>query len=196
MRVISGRYRGRRLKGPKGMGLRPTGDRLKEALFNILQPRIPGAVMLDAFSGTGAIGIEALSRGAGKVVFIDRDLPANRLIQQNLEICGIEADFLIVREDVFTALRSFARRGFKADIIFFDPPYDFKPYHDLLKIVFVQGLVSTDACVVIEHNSHAVLPESDEGFERIRVVRQGDKCLSIYRTQEAKTGIEVSCEED
>ena len=85
MRVISGKYRGRRLKGPRGMDLRPTGDRLKETLFNILKPRISGAVVLDVFSGTGSVGIEALSRGAGRVVFVERDPAAKSLIQQNLQ---------------------------------------------------------------------------------------------------------------
>jgi len=184
MRVISGKYGGRRLKGPKGMDLRPTGDRLKETLFNILKPRISGAVVLDIFSGTGAIGIEALSRGAGSVVFIDRDPSANKLIKLNLETCGVEEKFSIIREDAFTALRSLARQGFGADIIFFDPPYDWNPYPDLLKLAFKPALISADACVVIEHRRNAVLPESGEGYLRYRVVRQGDACLSLYRWQE------------
>jgi 16S rRNA (guanine966-N2)-methyltransferase len=181
MRVISGKYRGRQLKGPKGMELRPTGDRLKETLFNILKTRISGAAMLDVFSGTGAIGIEALSRGAGRVVFIDRDSSAHKLIQRNLEICGIEDNFSIISEDAFTALRSLARRQFKADIIFFDPPYDWDPYPDLLKLAFKPGMVSSDPCVVIEHSRRAVLPESGEGYRRYRVVRHGDNCLSLYQ---------------
>ena len=181
MRVISGRYRGRRLKGPKGMDLRPTGDRLKETLFNILKPRISGAVVLDIFSGTGAIGIEALSRGADRVVFVERDPAAIDLIRQNLQTCGIENDFLIIREDVFTTLRSLARQDFKSDIIFFDPPYDWKHYTDLLKLAFKPELMSPDACVVIEHTRKATLPESGDRYSRYRIVRQGDNCLSFYR---------------
>lgn len=181
MRVISGKYRGRRLKGPKGRDLRPTGDRLKETLFNILSPGISGAVVLDIFSGTGAIGIEALSRGAGRVVFVERNPAANSLIRHNLQICGIEDDFLIIREDVFTTLRSLVRRGFRADIVFFDPPYDWKYYTDLLNLAFNPGLVSSRACVVIEHGRKIALPESGDGYSRYRIVRQGDTCLSFYK---------------
>jgi 16S rRNA (guanine966-N2)-methyltransferase len=181
MRVISGKYRGRRLKGPKGTELRPTGDRLKETLFNILKPQISGAVVLDVFSGTGAIGIEAISRGADRTVFIERDPSANALIQRNLEICGIEDGFSIIRQDAFAALRSLARQEFRADIIYLDPPYDWKPYSDLLKLAFKPELVSRHACVVIEHSRKAVLPETGEEYRRYRVVRHGDKCLSFYQ---------------
>jgi 16S rRNA (guanine(966)-N(2))-methyltransferase RsmD len=181
MRVISGRYRGRRLKGPKGATLRPTGDRLKETLFNILSPRIHGAVVFDIFSGTGAIGIEALSRGAGRAVFVDRDPAAGSLMRQNLELCAAEDEFLIIQEDVFTTLRSLARQGVRADIIFFDPPYDWKHYPDLLKLAFNPGIASAGTCVVIEHGRKAVLPESGDGYSRYRVVRQGDNCLSFYK---------------
>lgn len=181
MRVISGRYRGRRLKGPEGMELRPTGDRLKETLFNILKPRIAGAVLYDIFSGTGSIGIEALSRGAGKVVFIDRDPAANRLIRRNLQTCGIEDGFSVIRDDVFTTLRSLARQGARADIIFFDPPYDWEYYADLLKLAFNPELASPDICVIIEHGRKAVLPESGDEYIRYRTVRQGDNCLSFYK---------------
>jgi 16S rRNA (guanine966-N2)-methyltransferase len=181
MRVISGKYRGRRLKGPKGTDLRPTGDRLKETLFNILKPQISGAVVLDVFSGTGAIGIEALSRGADRTVFIERDPSANALIRRNLEICGIEDDFSIIRQDAFKALRSLARQEFSVDIIYFDPPYDWEPYPDLLKLAFKLVPASRHACVVIEHRRNAVLPESGEEYRRYRLVRQGDKCLSFYQ---------------
>ncbi len=174
-------YRGRRLKGPKGMEIRPTGDRLKETLFNILNPRISGAVVFDVFSGTGGIGIEALSRGAGRVVFIERDPAANRLIRQNLQICEVEEDFLIIQEDVFTTLRSLARQGIRADIIFFDPPYNWEHYADLLQLAFKPELMSSHASVIVEHGRKADLPESGEGYRLYRTVRQGDNCLSFYR---------------
>ena len=130
MRVISGKYRGRRLKGPSGTELRPTGDRLKESLFNILRPNIAGGIVIDTFGGTGAIGIEALSRGAKESVFIESDAAGCRLIRKNLELCGIQTGYRILQEDVFASLRSLARHGFKANIAFFDPPYNWKPYGD------------------------------------------------------------------
>ncbi len=166
------------------MDLRPTGDRLKETLFNILNPRISGATVFDIFSGTGAIGIEALSRGAGRVVFVERDPDADMLIRQNLQTCGAEENFLVIRDDVFKTLRSLPRMGMAADIIFFDPPYDWKHYTDLLELVFKPGLALSHTCVVIEHGRKAVLPESGEGYGRYRTVRQGDNCLSFYKKQE------------
>jgi 16S rRNA (guanine966-N2)-methyltransferase len=180
MRLISGTMKGRRLKGPAGTDLRPTADRLKESLFNIIGPCIDGASVLDAFGGTGAIGIEALSRGAREVVFIECAEAGARLILENLRHCGIEKGYTIVKLDVFTALRSLARQGFRANIVFFDPPYDWKPYADLLNIVFQKHLLSSPFRVVIEHHRKAVLPESGEGYRRSRIVRQGDHCLSFF----------------
>jgi 16S rRNA (guanine966-N2)-methyltransferase len=180
MRVISGKFRGRKLKGPDGLELRPTGDRLKESLFNILGAGIAGATVVDAFGGTGAIGIEALSRSAGETVFIESAETAVRLIRKNLKLCGIEKGYRIMEQDVFMALRSLARQGFKANIVFFDPPYDWKPYADLLEIVFVRGLIAHPSRVVIEHYRKALLPDSGVGYRRSRIVSQGDHCLSFY----------------
>ncbi len=162
------------------MDLRPTGDRLKETLFNILGLNIAGAMVLDVFGGTGAIGIEALSRGASAAVFIESAATSQRLIRKNLELCGIEAGYRILQQDVFTALRFLAREGFKANIVFFDPPYNWKPYSDLLDLVFGRGLLSQPSRVVIEHYRKADLPESGDGYRRSRIVRQGDHCLSFY----------------
>jgi len=193
MRVISGKYRGRRLKGPVGADVRPTGDRLKETLFNVLGQSVAGAITLDVFGGAGAIGIEALSRGAREAVFIESADAGCRLIRHNLELCGIKTGYRIVQQDVFMALRFLARQGFKANIVFFDPPYDWKPYRDLLEITFSRGLVAEFSRVVIEHHRRAALPESSEGYRRSRVLRQGDHCLSFYegdRSQETEDRIE------
>src|SRR5512138_446517 len=105
MRVIAGRYKGRRLKAPTWDGLRPTSDKLRETLFNILAPRIAGARVLDGYAGTGAVGIEALSRGAGHVTFVETDRRATALIAENLKGCGIEADYTIERGDVPAVLQ-------------------------------------------------------------------------------------------
>jgi 16S rRNA (guanine966-N2)-methyltransferase len=186
MRVISGKFKGRRLKGPKETGLRPTGDRLKETLFNILGPGVADTIVLDVFAGAGAIGIEAISRGAGEVVFIENGAEGRRLIRENLERCGVERSYLIIEQDVFMALRALARRQFKADIVFFDPPYDWKPYRDLLDILFKKGLVTGSSCIVIEHHRKADLPETADEYIRSRVVRQGDHCLSFYEARSRK----------
>jgi 16S rRNA (guanine966-N2)-methyltransferase len=181
MRVISGKYRGRRLRGPEGLELRPTGDKLKETLFNVLGTQVSGSVVLDVFGGSGAIGIEALSRGARQVVFIEIAPAAVRLIRHNLGLCGIKSGFRVLQKDVFAALRSLGREDFKANIVFFDPPYDFEPYRDLLDITFGRNLLTQPSQVVIEHHRKAELPESGEGYQRSRVIRHGDHVLSLYQ---------------
>jgi 16S rRNA (guanine966-N2)-methyltransferase len=172
------------LRGPEGLEVRPTGDRLKESLFDILGQRIAGAVVLDVFGGTGAIGIEALSRGAREVAFIESSVAGHRLILQNLELCRIESGYRILKEDVFAALRFLARNGFRAKIAFFDPPYNWKPYQDLLEITFNRELLSSNGLAVIEHHRKAILPEFGEGYRRSRIVRHGDHCLSFYTKPE------------
>lgn len=180
MRVISGKYKGRKLKEPDDWDIRPTGDRLKETLFNILGPDIAGAVILDVFGGTGAIGIEALSRGAREVAFIENSSAAHRLILRNLQLCRIEGGYRIRQQEVFMALRLLSREGFSADIAFFDPPYNWKPYEDLLVITFERQLLQRNGRAVIEHHRKVHLPEAGKTYRRSRVVRQGDHCLSFY----------------
>jgi 16S rRNA (guanine966-N2)-methyltransferase len=186
MRIISGKMRGRTLNGPRGLELRPTGDRLKETLFNILGQRIGGSVFLDVFAGTGSIGIEALSRGAGEVLFIENSPEAVRLIRKNLEICGIRSGYRLVAQDVFATLRQLGRQDFHADIVFFDPPYIFTPYPDLLDIIFRMGIISGNALCIIEHHAKADVPESGTGYERFRTVKQGDKRLSFFSSRDSQ----------
>src|ERR687884_143123 len=122
MRVIAGRYKGRRLDAPDWEGLRPTSDKLRETLFNILAPRIEGARVLDGYAGTGAVGIEALSRGASHVTFVERDRRAQALVAENLAACGITDRYVIIRASVARALDGL--RAARFEIMFFDPPYD------------------------------------------------------------------------
>src|ERR671927_514397 len=133
MRVIAGRYKGRRLKTPTWEGLRPTSDKLRETLFNILMPRIEGARVLDGYAGTGAIGIEALSRGAAHVTFIERDRRASALIASNLAHCGLEGGYVIIRASLAGALdRLRAAPVFVPfDIVLLDPPYTQMPEHTI-----------------------------------------------------------------
>jgi 16S rRNA (guanine966-N2)-methyltransferase len=180
MRVIAGTLRGRRLTAPRGLDIRPTGDRLKETLFNILRPRIDGARFLDAFSGTGAIGIEALSRGATSVVFIDSNESGCRALRRNLEHCGISGGFRLLKDDIFTALRRLVREGECFDILFLDPPYDWGPHGDLLEEMVRSGLASAGSLIVIEHHRRAPLPDQGPGYRRTRKATQGDHCLSFY----------------
>ncbi len=181
MRIISGEYKGRRLLGPRGVELRPTSDRLKETLFNIIGPGIAGSILLDVFAGTGAIGLEALSRHAREAVFIESDREAVRLVRRNVEHCGITSGYRILQGDVFTSFRELAREGFTADIAFLDPPYNWGPYEDLISTLSRTRIVRAGSLVVVEHHRKAALPESGPGFRRTRVVKQSDKCLSFYQ---------------
>ena len=122
MRIIAGRLKGRRLKAPAWDGLRPTSDKLRETLFNILAPRIDGARVLDGYAGTGAVGIEAISRGAAHVTFVEQDRRAVALIEENLRACGVEGGYTIHRGDVATVLPGLGANAF--DLILLDPPYD------------------------------------------------------------------------
>lgn len=180
MRVISGRYRGRRLRGPRGTDLRPTGDRLKETLFDILATALEGSVFVDGFSGTGAIGIEALSRRAREVVFIERSREGASLIRENLDLCGIEDGFRLLTQDIFPALRSLGREGFLADVVYLDPPYRWQPYQDLLDTVVAVSIVGASSRVILEHHRKASVPEEGKAYYLTRRVRQGDNCLSFY----------------
>jgi 16S rRNA (guanine966-N2)-methyltransferase len=179
MRVITGKFKGRRLQGPGELHIRPTGDRLKESLFDILGDRVCGSAFLDVFAGTGAVGIEALSRGAREVIFVETDSRCCRLIRQNLELCGASGGRIMARE-AFSALRALARSDFRPDLAFLDPPYDFEPYADLLDILFSMRLAGVACLVIIEHSRRTLLPDSGTGFARGRQVRQGDKALSFY----------------
>ena len=180
MRVISGLYKGRKLRGPHGFDLRPTGDRLKETLFNILGPGLPGSVFVDAFSGTGSIGIEALSRGARDVVFIESGKESTLLIRRNLELCGITAGFRLLSQDVFSALRSLGRMGFSADTVYLDPPYHWQPYQDLIETVVAVSIVGLSSRVILEHHRKSSVPEAGIGYRLTRRIRQGDNCLSFF----------------
>jgi 16S rRNA (guanine966-N2)-methyltransferase len=181
MRIISGKFRGRKLQGPRGLDLRPTSDRLKQTLYDIMAAAVPGATILDVFAGTGAIGLEGLSRGARETVFIDSSRDAARLIRHNLDSCGIASGYRILLGDVFSSLRTLAREDFRADIIFLDPPYNWGPYGDLVEILFRTGIAFDESRVVVEHHRKVPLPEEGKGFRRVRTVQQSDKCLSFYQ---------------
>jgi 16S rRNA (guanine(966)-N(2))-methyltransferase RsmD len=184
VRIISGKYRGRKLKSPPSLKTRPTSDRLRETLFNILAPRIEGARFLDLCAGSGAVGIEALSRGAAHVTFVDRSRKMYALIESNL-------DLLEVRDEEFDAASKeaseFLRRRVKTaeepfDVIFFDPPYA-TDCEEILDYIgeHAAALLVEDGVVVVEHNKKKDLPGEFGGWRRYRVLKQGDSSLSFYR---------------
>jgi len=182
MRVIAGSLKGRRLLAPTWEGLRPTSDKLRETLFNIVAPRIAGARVFDGFAGTGAVGIEALSRGAAHATFVERDPRAAALIEENLAHCGIADGYAIIRASVDAALERLRDRDAAArfDIVFLDPPYDADPSGALAA---AGALVANGGVVVLEHARKRPTPPTAGRLVRIRDVIAGDSALTFYACQ-------------
>ncbi|HUR35202.1 MAG TPA: 16S rRNA (guanine(966)-N(2))-methyltransferase RsmD [Vicinamibacterales bacterium] len=182
LRVIAGHYKGRTLKAPTWDGLRPTSDRLRETLFNVLAPRIRGARVLDVYAGTGAVGIEALSRGATAVTFVDHDRRAQELIAWNLAHCGIADGYAIIRATASHALEQLrrGRSGATFDLVLLDPPYDHPAAEALAG---VDALVAPDGLVVLEHARRAPVPESIGRLTLTRDLVSGDSALALYACQ-------------
>ena len=179
MRIIAGALKGRRLDAPDWPGLRPTSDRLRETLFNVLAPRINGARFLDAYAGTGAVGIEALSRGAAHVTFVEQDRRAQALIQANLDRCGVGNRYAIIRAG-FTGAAMRSSDGF--DLLFLDPPYGASELSEALGTA--APLVGVDALLVVEHARRDAAPGQVSGLGLTRDLVQGDSVLSFYRSQQ------------
>jgi 16S rRNA (guanine966-N2)-methyltransferase len=169
MRVIGGEFRSRRLKSIPGLATRPTPDRLRETLFNILAPRIKGAVFVDAYAGTGAVGIEAISRGAARCVFVENGRQALETIRENLHALGIEGRANVVAGKVVTAIS-----GQQADIVFLDPPYE-------MTAEYADALEQISAPLAIAQHSVRFDPGDAHGqLRRVRILKQGDNALSFY----------------
>jgi len=185
MRVIAGKFRSRPLRSLGGLDVRPTSDRLRETLFNVLTAGNPcaleGSVWLDVFAGTGAVGIEALSRGAAMVYFVENSKPAAELVRLNLQSLGIAQGFQIVQQDSAQALAQLQRQQIQPDYIFLDPPYaQREAYQQTLEILGTSNL-SARALVIAEHEKKFDPGNSFEGLERTRKLVQGDAALSFYR---------------
>jgi 16S rRNA (guanine966-N2)-methyltransferase len=186
MRVIAGKFRSRPLHSLRGLDLRPTADRLRETLFNVLGAWNPagfdGKVWLDLFAGTGAVGIEALSRGASKVYFVESSSAAAALIRRNLDSLAVANGFEVLKEDVARALRKLEARSVTASFIFLDPPYRMeKAYGEVLQVLSQSSLLATDAVVVAEHDKRFDPGVSFAPLLRYRKLDQGDAVLSFYR---------------
>ena len=186
MRVIAGKFRSRQLKSLKGMALRPTSDRLRETLFNVIADRVEGSRFLDVFAGTGAVGIEALSRGAREAVFIENHAPAAALIEKNLESLGLRAEARVLAVDAARGLQRLAAEAAAErkdyDIAFLDPPYAaVEDYRRVLSFLGTSRLLAEDSLVIAEHQPKLELPETAGNLDRVRMLRQGDAALSFYR---------------
>ena len=180
MRVIAGQFRSRQLKSLKGLALRPTSDRLRETVFNVLAPLIVGARFLDVFAGTGAMGIEALSRGAVEAVFIESHTPAAALIKQNLASLGIKTGVSVMAMDAVRALDKLAAKpGGKFDLAYIDPPYaDAAQYSLVLEAVAKSPLFHPESRIAVEHRRAFELP-AVAGLTTVRRLEQGDAALTF-----------------
>ena len=182
MRVIGGTHRGRTLRSVGGLAVRPTSDRLRETLFNILAPTIQGSVFLDICAGSGAVGIEALSRGASEVTFIERARHACEIIESNLTTLGITSEVTTINRDAAVALKRLEQEARRFDVVFFDPPYESGIYDQVMEQLGSGHLLSAAALVVVEHRTKNP-PDPEYGRLRIcREVKQGESALAFYET--------------
>ena len=190
MRVVAGKFKGRRLKTIKGSEVRPTADRVKEALFRIFGEQVVEADFLDLCAGTGNIGLEALSQGAKSITLVDSNYHCIRIIESNLEMCGFDRkhpQVRLIHLDARKALARLGKREAKFDLIYFDPPYASKIHESCLRQIAEEGLLSPTGVLVIEHRK---VKEADWTESLIldelvlnRQKRYGDTMLSFYRRQ-------------
>jgi 16S rRNA (guanine966-N2)-methyltransferase len=186
MRIIAGKFRSRLLKSPKGRALRPTSDKLRETLFNVLGELVVDARFADVYAGTGAVGIEALSRGARETVFVEKHPPTAALIRKNLESLEIRKGVRVLALDALKALERLAEElastNARIDLLFIDPPYAEKEQYKIV-LTFLGGanLLAENAVVIAEHQRSLDLPETFGKLERVRVLHQGDAAMTFYR---------------
>ncbi|MDE0690294.1 MAG: 16S rRNA (guanine(966)-N(2))-methyltransferase RsmD [Candidatus Poribacteria bacterium] len=191
MRVIAGTFRGRRLAAPKGNRLvRPTADRVKESVFSILREQIVDANFLDLCAGTGSMGIEALSRGAKHVTFLERDPRCIEIIEKNLRTCGLliesHARYRLLRRDAIKGITSLCKRSSVFEIIYFDPPYGLdvaggsQLYTPCLSLLAESSLLCVGGILLVEHAKQYVVPDAVGSLRRSRQARYGDTVVSFY----------------
>jgi len=187
MRVIAGTYRSRVLKSLKGLALRPTSDRLRETLFNMLGSGISGSRFLDVFAGTGAVGIEALSRGATQATFIENHAPSAALIRKNLASLEISSAANVICADALKGLIAIKAAAHQYDYIFIDPPYAAtEDYSRVMKHVAASNILATGGIVIVEHRKTFNIAESFGSLKHVRLLRQGDAALSFYRCENSR----------
>lgn len=181
MRVISGTCKGRPLKAVPGMTTRPTTDKVKESLFNIVGPYFEGGQVLDLFSGSGSLGLEALSRGMERGVFVDKDAKAIQIIKTNIASCKMDNQAEVHRSDVLRALKALGKRNKKFDLIFMDPPYKIANIiPTLIGEIQDAELLEENGLIICEHGEELTLPEQIGGFSRFRTEKYGITVVSFF----------------
>ena len=180
MRVIAGEFRGRRLDRIEGMDIRPTSDKVKEALFSILGDTIIDSVFLDLFGGTGGIGIEALSRGAKHVVFIDANIKSIKVLKGNLDNLNIKDNAEVFHTDYTTAIGKLYKFKKQFDIIFIDPPYRAGMAQNALEAIDKNPILTQTGLIVVEHDSGEDMPQSIGRLNKYRIKKYGNTTLAFY----------------
>jgi 16S rRNA (guanine966-N2)-methyltransferase len=179
MRIIAGTCKGRRLKTPRWPGLRPTSDKLRETLFNIVSARVSDAGVLDVFAGSGAVGLEALSRGASRAVFVERDRRAVDLIEQNASLCGVRERCVIIRDAAEHAVQN-RIDGDPFDLVMLDPPYDFTAVAELIDAAVLH--LAPGGLLILEHAVRRPAPVVQAAVA-VRTVRSGDSALTLFEAR-------------
>lgn len=184
MRVIAGELGGRKLVSPKGLSTRPTSDRVKEALFNILGSIVLNKEVLDLFAGSGALGIEALSRGAARSTFVDKSVDSIKVINQNIETFGLKEVCEVYNLEALGALKTFASKKMDFDLIFIDPPYSQGLISPVLNLIGNYNLIRKEGVIIVEHSKKDLLDEEYGNIERFKDRQYGDTMLSFYQFKE------------
>lgn len=182
MRIVAGTHRGRPLAGPRGPGLRPTADRVRESLFNLLGQFFEGGEVLDLYAGTGALAFEALSRGMGRAVLVDQGAESARLVQQNARALGMEGAIELLRMPVERAVPRLAAEGRRFALVFADPPYAEEAVAEVARAVGEGRLLAEGGTLVVEHGRREVAPDTVAGLQRVDSRRFGDTGVSLYRS--------------
>lgn len=194
MRVIAGEHRGRRLAAVPGKGTRPTSDKVKESIFNMIGPYFDGGWALDLYAGTGGLGIEALSRGAERAVFVERDTKAFAVVKQNVTACRLENQAELYRSDADRIIHTLAKRNIAFDLVFLDPPYAQQKIVEEIRLMQELNMLADGAWIVAEHDGSVKLPEEIGNCVLDRTATYGDTAVTLYY-HEVEEDSESSAEE-
>lgn len=184
MRVITGKVKGHRIKAPKGLSTRPTTDRVKESLFNIIGYISENSRVLDLFSGSGNIGIEFLSRGANECYFIENNYTSIKIIKENLENTKFLPQSYVFKNDVNSAIRILGKKGQRFDYVFMDPPYEKGLVQPTLENICKEKILNDNGIVIIEHESQMTLPEKIDNIAKLDTRKYGGTTITFYKNKE------------